>query len=154
MMVPFSIHFDSPGTVHVDIDISGRVHLSFMSDSQTELLRRLDQLGADVQSVRSQGAQIMSTLNDANVLLQSLNDATNELSDVVSKVVDTEALQLAELKKLRQQIADGSPVTQAQLDAMVASLTERRDTLSMVADHLKTIAADPNNPTPPLPTAA
>jgi len=154
-MVAFSIHFNSPGTAHVDVDpTTGRVHLNFFTDTQNEILRRLDQLGADVETVKQQGVQLMSTVNDAQALLVSMNEVTNQLAAAVSTVVDTEAQQLEEIRKLREQIANGTPVTQAQLDGLVSGMTERRDTLTMVRDHLQTIASDPNNPTPPLPTAA
>lgn len=79
----------------------------------------------------------MAKVTDIDTLLDSLNTATN---DVAADV----ATQAAEIAALRDQIAAGAPVTQAQLDAIASRLG------TSVA-RLQTLAADTNNPVPVVP---
>lgn len=76
---------------------------------------------ADVQSVKQ--------------LVSDLNDETN----TVAAKIDAQA---AAIQALKDQIAQGSPVTQQDLDEIASGLAP-------ISDRLKALGADPAQPIPP-----
>jgi hypothetical protein len=78
----------------------------------------------------------MAKLTDVQQLIADLDTETN----TVAAKVDAQAAAIADLKA---QIAAGSPVTQADLDAIAAGLTP-------ISDRLKALGSDPAAPIPPV----
>ena len=126
--------------LHVPVTIQA-LHLSAPN---AELLAALALLRKD----------FMATITDAHALLIAINDVTNTMAGHVETVVESEATQLALIQSLRDQIAAGGPVTQAQLDQVVAELETRKASLELVGAQLHALAADPANPVPELPVSA
>lgn len=78
---------------------------------------------------------LMAKEQDLEQLITDLNDETN----VIAAKLDGQSAQIADLKA---QIAAGTPVSQAQLDALQTGFAG-------VSDRLKTLGADPAQPIPP-----
>ncbi len=102
------------------------VHLHY--DQPSSVTRLLDTILTRLES-------LMSTVNDVKQLVSDLNDETN----TVAAKIDAQA---AAIQALKDQIAAGTPVSQADLDAIGSGLTA-------VSDRLKTLGADTSNPIPP-----
>lgn len=94
------------------------------------------QTDAKLDTLISQGALLMAAVTDLKTLAADLDVETN----AVAAKIDAEMAQIADLKA---QIAAGSPVSQADLDSIVASL-------GPVSDRLKALGADPAQPIPTL----
>lgn len=77
----------------------------------------------------------MANVNDVKQLVSDLNDETN----TVAAKVDEQA---KAIQALKDQVAQGSPVTQQDLDAIAAGLQP-------ISDRLKALGADQTNPIPP-----
>lgn len=92
--------------------------------------------------------QLMVTAAGLQATLAAIDAATTQLGVVVGVVVTNEATQIALIADLKAQLAAGSPVTQAQLDAMGVIADQSKAHLEAVSAQLTGIAADPNNPVP------
>ena len=107
-----------------------------------------DDLKALVQQVIQQGDNMAVTVAQLLAAFATLNTVTSDLSAKADVIIGKENEQLMEIAALKAQIAAGSPVTQAQLDALGASVEERVLALTAVRDRLAPLAADVENPDP------
>lgn len=136
-------------TIRVDADASdGCLELLQSLASSSQINARLATLATAITSLRE---STMTKFDEVSALLSSVNDVTNALAANVTKVVQNEAAQLAEIQSLKDQIAAGSPITTVQLDTIVSGLQARQEALKAISDNLQSIATDPANPTPPVP---
>lgn len=94
---------------------------------------------------------LMIKFDTLSATLGALNTVTNNLSTVADKILVNEAAQLSLIQSLRDQLAAGTPISDAQLDQLNDSATSTTAALTVVRDHLLTIASDPENPAPPVP---
>lgn len=111
---------------------------AFQADVRQQLAAIALQLIAittTLATVLSQETKIMASELDLETLVTDLNTATNAMG------VKQDA-EIAEITALKAQIAAGVPVTQEQLDAVVAGLQP-------ISDKLKAMGADPVVPIPP-----
>lgn len=134
-------------TVDSDNPHDVRMALLAIAGQPTDVVAQLHTLLTHIKD------QIMANLNEVTTLLAAINDVTNALASKVDGVVAAEAGQLALIESLKAQIAAGTPVSQAQLDAIVVDLAARKASLESVSAHLSTIATDPANPVPVEPPA-
>lgn len=70
------------------------------------------------------------------------------LEAVVAKDAEEDAAYQAEIDRLKAIIEAGGTVTQEQLDALADVFTSRNEALQAVADSLKAIGEDPEDPLP------
>lgn len=110
------------------------IHI-YVHDGPSDVADRLDQILARLRALGAQEHTIMADVKDVKQLVADLNDETNS----VAAKVDAQA---AAIKALKDQIAQGSPVTQADLDEIATALTP-------ISERLKAIGADQANPIPP-----
>lgn len=102
--------------------------------------RVLDDILTRVIALQGQEKHLMTTVDNVKQLVADLNTETNN----VAAKLDA---QKAALEALKQKVDSGSPVTQADLDAIADGLTP-------ISDRLKALGADDTNPIPPpAPTA-
>lgn len=101
-------------------------------------------LEASVKLLHEKVDRIMAKITDVDTLLDSLNTATNDVA------ADLDA-QRAELKALRDQIAAGTPVSQAQLDAVALRLSTNVARLQVLAADVDNPVPAPVDPNPPVP---
>jgi hypothetical protein len=104
--------------------------------------RRFDQLGRMeakldyiVNWICTEGRRLMTGVTEIKQLVTDINDETN----AVATKVDAQGQAIADLKA---QLAAGTPVSQADLDAIASGL-------GSVSDRLKAIGANPDEPIPP-----
>ncbi len=115
--------------------------LAIIVGAVTHLHRKLDQLMAKVDTLAG--------------VLASINTTTNDIATAIDQVIADDAAEdkafQDEIDRLKAEIAAGNPVTDAQLDALIASGTDTASKLAAISDVLKATAADPANPAPVLP---
>lgn len=128
-------------TIHVHHHIeagSADRKLDQILAQQAEILRRLEHLMVDSTKVQ--------------VELDRLNTVTNEMATTIDDVVAADQAEddafRAEIQALKEQIANGDAVTQAQLDALAGDLTGRNDRLEQLSAALKAIGTNPSAPLP------
>lgn len=103
---------------------------------QLSVQRKLDDITTRLANIKAQELLIMASELDLETLVTDLNAATNTMA--IKQ--DGEIAEIADLKK---QIAAGVPVTQEQLDKVVAGLQP-------ISDKLKAMGADATAPIPPV----
>src|SRR3954468_1398162 len=85
---------------------------------------------------------ILTKEQDLETLLGKLDTTTNTLAAGVSAVNDAQDRANAEIAALKDQIANGTPVTQEQLDSLGAKLAASTDSLGTIAASLTAIGAN------------
>lgn len=111
------------------------IHLHIHAEPSDRVIERLDQLLHTVSALAAQEHHMAADVQGIKQLVTDINDETN----TVAAKVDAQAKAIQDLK---DQIAQGTPVTQEDLDAIANGLTP-------ISDRLKAIGADPSNPVPP-----
>lgn len=107
------------------------LHIDLHPDEHGRVSRQLDEI---LTLMNKQGVDIMADVASVKQLIVDLGAET----DALSTKIDAE---VAEIASLKAQIAAGSPVTQADLDAISAGL-------SPISDRLKALGASPADPIP------
>ncbi len=105
-----------------------RIDVHIYHEQPAGVTRQLDLILTRLES-------LMASVSEVKQLVSDLNDETN----AVAAKIDAQA---AAIQALKDQIAAGTPVSQADLDAIGRGLTA-------VSDRLKTLGADTSNPIPP-----
>jgi chromosome segregation ATPase len=96
---------------------------------------RLNGVQQQLTAIRTQLGALMAKEQDLEQLVTDLDAETNAVAAKID--AQTKAIQ-----DLQAQIASGTPVSQEQLDKVVAGLTP-------ISDRLKTLGADTTQPIPP-----
>lgn len=118
------------------MEITVHVYLHEGSDGVD---RKLDHVLHVVSALAAQEKQVMAGVNDIKQLVRDLDDETNAVADKVDA-------QTAKIQELKDQIAAGGTVSQADLDEIAAGLTP-------ISDRLKSLGANTDQPIPPAPPA-
>jgi chromosome segregation ATPase len=126
-------------TIHVD-----QAHV-YHDGNHLDVLDAIARLSTQISRLR--GAS-MAKFEDVQTALAEIDTVTTQMSEDVDQALANDAEQIAEIQKLKDQIAAGTPVTQEQLDSVAASLTAKSESLKGVSAKLKGLAVDPENPIP------
>ena len=96
----------------------------------------------------------MADITLAKEALAALNTTTNTLAEAVDSVVAADQAEddafRAEIQDLKDQIAAGGAVTQADLDELAAGMGGTRATLEAVSAALAAMGSNPTEPLPPV----
>lgn len=96
----------------------------------------------------------MADLTLTREALATLNTTTNELAAAVDSVIVADQAEddafRAEIQALKDQIAAGDPVTQADLDELTAGMGATTATLTAVKSALQAMGSSPAEPIPPV----
>lgn len=95
---------------------------------------KLDDILTRLVNIKVQETHLMATVQDLEQFVTDLNDETNGISDRLDRNTAT-------IDALKLQIAQGTPVTQEQLDALAAGFTP-------ISARLRALGSDPANPIP------
>lgn len=88
----------------------------------------------------------MAKLTEVQQVVADLKTATDEMAGEVDSVDSRLAAQTTLIEQLKDQIAKGGTITEADLDPLLAGLTPVREALKPLSDRLKAMGTDPNNP--------
>lgn len=111
------------------------LHVHFHNELPDGASGKLDEILAHIGAIRAQEKHLMSDVTSIKQLVTDLDAETN----AVAAKVDAQASAIADLKA---QLAAGTPVTQADLDAIQAGLQP-------ISDRLKALGSDADAPIPP-----
>jgi enamine deaminase RidA (YjgF/YER057c/UK114 family) len=125
------IHHDG-GTIH--IHGQGPIDLHVHSEIAPGADAKLDSILAQLSALAAQEKKLMADVTSIKKLVTDLNDETNS----VAAKIDA---QLAAIQALKDQIAAGTAVSQADLDEIGAGL-------QATSDRLKVLGSDPADPIP------
>ncbi len=95
-----------PQPLEINVHLSGATGDRVIPDLLTQILTR-------IRAVEAQGDKLMAKV-------QELSDELDAIKTAVDEVLALDKAQIAEIAALKQQISDGTPVTQEQLDSLDA----------------------------------
>jgi hypothetical protein len=99
--------------------------------------------------ILTQQETIMLDLSKNTAELEKLGTLTNDLAGKIDAVVVADQAEddafRAEIAALKEQIANGEAVTQAQLDGLAADHAARNEKLSLVSEGLKAMGTNPTD---------
>jgi ABC-type transporter Mla subunit MlaD len=136
---PWPSALDAPILPPITISVAGDLHLTVVDnravlDKLQDITGALGRLGDAVTALQAQGAKAMAVLDAVKQLCVDIDAATNDVAKEVAE-------QAATIEDLKQQIAKGGTITEADLQPVA-------DALNATSARLKQIAADPTNPVP------
>ena len=130
------------------------LHVHMYKDGGTADSAILNQILSAIGVLQTQGTQMAADITLAKEALATLNTTTNELAAAVDSVIVADAAEdaafLAEIQSLKDQIAAGSAVTQADLDELTAGMGATTATLTAVKSALAAMGASATEPIPPV----
>lgn len=114
-----------------------------LGDKQFEELKQL---------IKTQGAEIMAKFEEVEQELKDTKAAVDQIPQVIASESAEVASKIAALEKtiqeLKDQIAAGSPVTQAQLDSLAKQASELKLGVAGIGPAVAAIFTDTTGPTP------
>lgn len=106
------------------------------AEFQVSVHRKLDDILTHVANITGQGRDLMATVQDLQQFVVDLDEETNGIATRLDRNTAT-------IDTLKKQIADGSPVSQEQLDMLANGFKP-------ISDRLRALGSDPVNPIPPI----
>lgn len=129
-------------------------HVYLHGHSSDGVTEKLTQILSALGVLTTQGQTLMADITLAKEALATLNTTSNEMAAAVDEVIAADAAEdaafLAEIQALKDQIAAGGAVTQADLDHLTAGMGGTTDTLKALTAALKAMGATPSDPIPPV----
>lgn len=107
-----------------------------------------DKILSLLYEIRKGQSILMAKITDLDQMLTMMNDVTNKMSGNVKKVIDNETIQLKTIQDLKDQIAKGGTIKEADLDPLLTRGNAIKDALVAASTSLEAIATDPENPFP------
>src|SRR5262245_32210095 len=129
-----------------------RNELKKLFDELGVAITKLDQIRAG-QRHAARREEVMAQFANLNEAIAGINDATNQNAAEISEQSEAINGVATKVQELRDALANGNPATPEQLAALggiVDSLTGATGVLDANTERLKAIAADPENPVPPV----
>jgi septal ring factor EnvC (AmiA/AmiB activator) len=112
------------------------IHLYVHQHEDTRVHEQLDRLIHAVDALAAQERHMANDIQSIKQLVTEINDETN----TVAARIDAQS---AAIQALKDQIAAGTPVSQADLDAIAEGLAP-------ISERLKALGQDSANPIPPV----